>query len=61
MFDLIRGLIKPQEVDAHELMCMAGMRQRNEERIAKIKEEMGASYILHPSHNKTRLDTPRPV
>jgi hypothetical protein len=37
------------------------LRQRNEQRIAQIKADMGEKYILHPSHNKTRLDTPRPV
>ena len=36
-------------------------RKRNEERIEQIKAEMGEKYILHPSHNKTRLDEPRPV
>jgi len=36
-------------------------RKRNEDRIEKIKAEMGAKYILHPSHIKTRLDEPRPV
>ena len=36
-------------------------RARNEARMAKIKEEMGEKYILHPSHMKKRLDEPRPV
>ena len=36
-------------------------RKRNEDRIEKIKAEMGTKYILHPSHTKTRLDEPRPV
>ncbi len=39
----------------------AARRKRNEDRIEKIKAEMGTKYILHPSHNKTRLDEPRPV
>ena len=39
----------------------AARRKRNEERIEKIKAEMGEKYILHPSHTKTRLDEPRPV
>ena len=39
----------------------AARRKRNEERIEKIKAEMGTKYILHPSHTKTRLDEPRPV
>lgn len=36
-------------------------RQRNEKRLAKIKEEMGELYILHPSHKKSRLEIARPV
>lgn len=39
----------------------AARAQRNAERIAKIKEEMGERWILHPSHIKSRLDEPRPV
>ena len=39
----------------------AERRARNEQRIAKIKEEMGERWILHPSHMKSRLDEPRPV
>ncbi len=37
------------------------LRSRNALRMESIKQEMGDKYILHPSHNKTRLDTPRPV
>lgn len=44
-----------------ELLCMDGMAERNAARIAKIKEEMGEKYILHPSHTKSRLSEPRPV
>jgi len=36
-------------------------RKRNEERMEKIKAEMGERWILHPSHTKTKLDEPRPV
>ncbi len=61
MFDIIRKFVKPQEVSPVDLMQMAGMRERNEARIAKIKAEMGATYILHPSHKKSKLDAPRPV
>ena len=39
----------------------AARRKRNEDRIEKIKAEMGPKYILHPSHKKGRLDEPRPV
>lgn len=59
MYDLIRKLVKqPKPVVSVDL---EGMRQRNQERIEAIKRDMGDKYILHPSHNKTRLDTPRPV
>ena len=59
MFDLIRKLVKqPAPVVSVDL---DGMRQRNQERIEAIKREMGEKYILHPSHTKSRLDTPRPV
>ena len=61
MFDVIRKLVKPQEVNAHKLLGMAGLRERNEARIARIKAEMGEKYILHPSHKCGKLDTPRPV
>lgn len=59
MFDLIRKMMKkPAPVVSVDLNAI---RQRNQARIEQIKLEMGAKYILHPSHNKTRLDTPRPV
>ena len=61
LFDIIRKIAKPQEVDAKELLVMAGMRERNEARMAKIKEEMGEKWILHPSHKKSKLGAPRPV
>ena len=66
MFDLFRSLIagKSSEELARESALdqeSLNLRQRNEARIAKIKEEMGTKYILHPSHMKTRLDEPRPV
>ena len=63
MFDVIRKLAKPIEsdVNAYQLLDMDGMRERNEQRIARIKAEMGEKYILHPSHKCGKLDTPRPV
>ena len=61
MFDIIRKFVKPQEVNPVDLMQMAGMRERNEARIKRIKAEMGELYILHPSHKKSKLDAPRPV
>lgn len=50
-----------QTPSAIDLLNQAGMRERNEARMAKIKEEMGDKWILHPSHKKSRLDEPRPV
>ena len=61
MFDIIRKFVKPEQVNPVDLMQMAGMRERNEARIARIKAEMGEKYILHKSHNRSKLDTPRPV
>ena len=61
MIDIIRKLVKQPEANAQIILDMDGMRQRNEARIARIKADMGEKYILHPSHNKSRLDTPRPV
>ncbi len=59
MIDIIRKLVKQPESNVQ--FDLDGIRQRNEQRIAKIKADMGEKHILHPSHNKTRLDTPRPV
>lgn len=50
-----------EPVPAKILLDMDGMRERNEARIAKIKEEMGTKWILHKDHMKSRLDEPRPV
>jgi len=61
MFDIIRKLVKQPETTPAILQAMKGMRERNEARIAQIKADMGTKYILHPSHTKSRLDTPRPV
>ena len=61
MFDIVRKLVKPQSVDVENLLNTAGLRERNEARMAKIKEEMGEKWILHPSHKKSKLDAPRPV
>lgn len=60
---LMARLLKTQqeEVEVSLLKCMDGMRERNEARMAAIKEEMGTKYILHPSHTKGKLDEPRPV
>ena len=36
------------------------LRIRNQERMEQIKRDMGEKHILHPSHTKHRLGTPRP-
>jgi hypothetical protein len=59
MYDIIRKLVKQPESNVS--FDLDGLRERNETRIAQIKAEMGTKYILHPSHTKSRLDTPRPV
>lgn len=63
--DLISKIIakfkKDAEVSAYELLGMEGLSARNEARMAKIKDDMGSKYILHPSHKKSRLEEPRPV
>ena len=62
MFDIIRKFVKtPVQTTPQILMGMEGMQERNAARIAKIKEEMGTKYILHPAHTKSRLEEPRPV
>jgi hypothetical protein len=59
MIDIIRKFVKqPESTVSFDL---DGMRQRNEQRIAQIKAEMGDKWILADCHKKTRLDTPRPV
>ena len=39
----------------------AARRNRNEQRIEQIKQDMGNKWILHPDHMKGKLDEPRPV
>ena len=61
MIDIIRKLVKPQESNAKELLVMAGMAERNRERMEHIKKDMGSTWILHPDNKKSKLDAPRPV
>lgn len=64
---MIRKLIEmfQQQTDKELLEKLeaegAARRQRNEARMAAIKEEMGTKWILHPDHMKGKLDEPRPV
>ena len=42
--------------------CLIGQRERNQARMEQIKADMGAKYILHPSHTmKRKLKKARPV
>jgi len=61
--NLFKKLFNKQQESAscEALLELDAIRQRNEQRIAKIKDEMGELYILHPSHIKSRLNEPRPV
>lgn len=63
MLNLFKTLFtkSSETAPAQVLLDMEGMAERNAARIAKIKEEMGAKWILHPSHMKSKLDEPRPV
>lgn len=64
---MIKKLMEMFKQDAHDDMMKKleaesqARAKRNEERIAKIKEEMGTLWVLHPSHKKEKLDAPRPV
>ena len=60
LLDIFRKM-QPASPTAEELLIQGGMRERNEARIAAIKQEMGEKWILHPAHKKSRLDKPRPV
>ena len=47
--------------DANLLAEYAQLQDRNKKRMESIKAAMGTSYILHPSHKKSRLSEPRQV
>ena len=61
ILNIINRFKKAAEPNATMLSELAELQKRNEKRIAKIKDEMGELYILHPSHIKSRLNEPRPV
>ena len=58
---IINKFKQESEESPYELLGMEGLAARNEARLAKIKDEMGDKWILHPSHTKHKLDEPRPV
>ena len=58
---IINKFKKEATVTPQMLLQMDGMAERNAKRIEAIKKEMGATYILHPSHRKSRLEVARPV
>ena len=43
------------------LLELDAIRERNEKRMAAIKESMGSHYLLHPDNKKSRLEIARPV
>ena len=51
----------PEAATAQVLADIKAIQERNAKRIEQIKIEMGERWVLHPSHKKSRLDTPRPV
>ena len=63
MNNLFKKLFSKQKEAApcKALLELDAIRQRNEKRMAAIKESMGELYILHPSHKKSRLEIARPV
>ena len=53
---------KQQETTPRKaLLELDAIRERNEKRMAEIKESMGELYVLHPIHKKSRLEIARPV
>lgn len=61
IIDIIASFKKKATPDVNLLAEYAQLQERNKKRIEAIKEQMGSSYILHPSHKKSRLSEPRPV
>lgn len=64
---MIKQLIKMfQQQTNDELLTKleqesAARRDRNEQRMNEIKQEMGEKWIMHPAHTKGKLNEPRPV
>ena len=61
ILQIINSFKKKATPDANMLAEYAQLHERNKARMEAIKEQMGSSYILHPSHKKSRLSEPRPV
>lgn len=63
MNNLFKKLFSKQQEPANNnvLLELESMQQRNEKRMAAIKESMGSRYLLHPDNMKSRLNEPRPV
>ena len=63
MNNLFKKLFTKQQetMPCNALLELDAIRQRNEKRMAAIKESMGELYMLHPSHKKSRLEVVRPV
>lgn len=61
MVDIIMDMFRKAEKPSVDLLAqMDGIAERNAARIKAIKDEMGQTWILHPSHKKSRLQDPRP-
>ena len=63
MNNLFKKLFSRQQESApcKALLELDAIRQRNEKRMDAIKDAMGTTWVLHPAHKKSRLETPRPV
>ena len=61
ILNIIASFKKKATPDVNLLAEYAQLQDRNKARMEAIKEAMGTSYILHPSHKKSRLNEPRPV
>ena len=63
MNNLFKKLFNKQQEPANNkvLLELKAMQQRNKTRMDAIKDAMGTTWVLHPEHKKSRLETPRPV
>jgi len=61
--NLFKKLFNKQQEPANNnvLLELEAMQQRNKTRMDAIKDVMGTTWVLHPEHKKSRLETPRPV
>ena len=55
MFNFFKTKQSTVDIDVDRAARM----QRNQERMAKLNEEMGSNWIMHPANKKSKLDKPR--